>query len=84
MSISEKIKAINNKIDQSKAHYNLDKQPAKISDLSSGYGWQIRIFDWQRCFAWKKHLLEKAAATKRFKYVPLGKEWKAQTSVAAR
>ena len=32
----------------------------------------------------KKHLLEKAAATKRFKYVPLGKEWKAQTSVAAR
>ena len=37
MSISEKIKAINNKIDQSKAHYNLDKQPAKISDLSSGY-----------------------------------------------
>ena len=36
MSISEKIKAINNKIDQNKARDNLDKQPAKISDLSSG------------------------------------------------
>ena len=36
MIISEKIKAINNKIDQNKAHYNLDKQSAKISDLSSG------------------------------------------------
>ena len=36
MSINEKIKAINNKIDQNKAQYNLDRQTAKISTLSSG------------------------------------------------
>ena len=36
MSINEKIKAINNKIDQNEAQYNLDRQTAKISILSSG------------------------------------------------
>ena len=36
MSISEKIKAINNKIEQSKVQYNLDRETAKISALSSG------------------------------------------------
>ena len=36
MSIIEKIKTINNKIKQNKAQYNLDRQTAKISALSSG------------------------------------------------
>ena len=36
MSISEKIKTINDKIDQNKAQYDLDIQTAKISALSSG------------------------------------------------
>ena len=36
MSINEKIKTINNKIEQNKAQYNLDRQTAKISALSSG------------------------------------------------
>ena len=36
MSISEKIKTINNKIEQNKAQYNLDRQTATISALSSG------------------------------------------------
>ena len=31
MSISEKIKTINNKIELNKAQYNLDRQIAKIS-----------------------------------------------------
>ena len=35
-SISGKIKAIINKIEQNKAQYNLDRQTVKISDLSSG------------------------------------------------
>ena len=35
MSIHEKIKAINNKIEQNKAQYNLDRKTAKISALSS-------------------------------------------------
>ena len=36
MSISGKIKAINNKIEQNKAQYDLDRQTGKISTLSSG------------------------------------------------
>ena len=36
MSITEKIKTINNKIEQNKAKYDLDRQTAKIPALSSG------------------------------------------------
>ena len=36
MSISEKIKTIDNKIAQNKAQYNLDRKTAKISASSSG------------------------------------------------
>ena len=36
MSISEEIKAINNKIKQNKSQNNLDRQDTKISALSSG------------------------------------------------
>ena len=36
MNISDKIKEINNKIEQSKAQYGLDRQTAKIYALSSG------------------------------------------------
>ena len=35
MSVNEKIKAINNKIKQNKAQYNLDRQTSKISVLPS-------------------------------------------------
>ena len=34
MSISAKIKGINNKIKQNKAQYNLDRETTNISDLS--------------------------------------------------
>ena len=33
--ISEKIKAVNNKIEQNETQYNLDRQTAKISALST-------------------------------------------------
>ena len=36
MTVSKKIKAIDNKIEKNKTHYDLDKQTAKISALSSG------------------------------------------------
>ena len=36
MSIIEKVKAVNNKIEQNKAQYNLETPTAKISALSSG------------------------------------------------
>ena len=35
MTVSEKIRTIHNKIEQSKSQYNLDRQTAKISALSS-------------------------------------------------
>ena len=35
MTVRKKIKGINNEIEQNKAHYNLDRQTAKISALSS-------------------------------------------------
>ena len=36
MTISEKIKTVKNKTEQKKAQYDLDRQTAKISALSSG------------------------------------------------
>ena len=36
MTITYKIKTINNKIEQSKGQYNLDRESAKISVLLSG------------------------------------------------
>ena len=72
MSISEKIKAINNKIEQNKAKYNLDRQTAKISALSSGNN---RKYEFLTCkdILPEEDLLEKTAALKRFVYSPLGK-----------
>ena len=36
MTITEKIKTIDSKIEQNKAQYDLDRQTSKISTLSSG------------------------------------------------
>ena len=81
MNVSERIKAINSKIDQSKDQYDLDRQTAKISDL-----WWRNIskynFLTSKDVSPQKDMLEKAAALKRFKYLPLGSELKKQTSVA--
>ena len=81
MSISEKIKAINNKIEQNKAQYNLDRQTAKISGLLSG-SVSKQEFLTGRDVLPEKDLLGKAAALKRFEYSLLGKELKKETSVA--
>ena len=70
MSISEKIKTIDNKIEQSKSQYKLDRQTAKLSALLSG---NVNKYEF---------LTGKDAALKRFKYSPLGKELKAQASAA--
>ena len=81
MSISEKIKAINNKIEQNKAQYDLDKKTAKASALSSENVSKYGFLAGKDVLP-KKDLLEKAAAIKSFKYSPLGKELKKQNSVA--
>ena len=36
MTVSEKIKTIDNKVEQKKAQYDLDRETAKTSALSSG------------------------------------------------
>ena len=81
MSISEKIKTINNKIEQNKAQYILDRQSAKIYALSSGNVSTYELLTGKDVLP-EKDLLERAAALKRFQYSPLGKELKKQTSVA--
>ena len=77
MSINEKIKGIKNKIEQTKAQHNLDRQTAKIFALSSENVSKYE-FSTGKDVLLEKGLLEKAAAIKRFKYSPLGKELKAQ------
>ena len=81
MSISENIKAINNKIDQSRVQYKLDGQTSKISALSSGNISKYKFLTGKGSFA-RKRLARKAAALKKFEYFPLGKKLKRQTSVA--
>ena len=69
MSINVKIKAINNKIEQNKAQYDLDRQTVKRYALSSGnlskYGFLTGKY-----ILSEKDLLEKAATMKRFEYPP--------------
>ena len=66
MSISEKIKRINNKIEQNKAQYNLNRQTAKILALLSE---NIGKYE----FLTSK---DTTATMKRFEYSSLGKELK--------
>ena len=81
MSISEKIKTIDNKIQHNKAQYDLDRQTAKTSALSSR---NISIYEFLKSkdVLPEQDLLEKVAALKRFGYSLLGKDLKNQTSVA--
>ena len=65
MSNSEKIKAINNKIQQNKAQYDLDQQTAEISALSSRIVGKYEFLTGKDVLP-EKDLLEKAATIKRF------------------
>ena len=65
MSISEKIKAINNKIEQNKAQYNLGRQTGKISALSSGNVSKYELLAGKDVLP-EKDSLEKAAAIEKF------------------
>ena len=76
MTISEKIKAINNKIEQNKAKYNLDRQTPKISALSSGNFSKYEFLTGKDVLP-ENNLLEKPPTMKRFEHSPLGKELKA-------
>ena len=65
MSISEKLKEINNKIKQNKAQYDLDKQTTKISAVSSGNVTEYEFLTGKDVLP-ENTLLEKAATIKRF------------------
>ena len=81
MTVSEKIKAIYNKIEKNKAQYNLDRRTAKISALSSENVSKHEFLTGKNALI-DKELLEKAATMKRFECLPLGKELKAQTDIS--
>ena len=81
MSVSEKIKAIKNRIELNKAQYDLDRKTAKIPALSSGNVSKYEFLTGKDVLT-EKALQEKAAAIKRFEYSPLGKELKNETSVS--
>ena len=74
---SEKIKTVDNKIDQNNDRYDLDRQTVKITALSSGNVSKYEFLTGKDVLA-EKNLLEKAAAMKRFEYSLLGKELKKQ------
>ena len=78
--VTEKVKIIDNKTDQKKAQYNLDQQTTKISALPSGNVAKYEFLTGKNVLP-EKYLLEKAAAMKRFEYLPLGKELKEQTDI---
>ena len=54
MTVSEKIKIIDDKIEQNKAQYSLDKQTAKILAFSSGNIGKFCIFNRWRYFTRKR------------------------------
>ena len=72
---------MNNKIEQSKGKYNLNRQTATISALSSGNVSKFELLTSKNVLP-EKDLLEKAATIKRSEYFPLGKKFKARTDTA--
>ena len=81
MTISNKVKTIDNKIEQNKAKYKLDKQTTNISTMSSGNVSKYEFLTLKDILP-EKDLLEKAATIKRFEYLPLRNELKKQNSIA--
>ena len=65
MIVSEKIKTIDDKIEQSKAQYNSDTQTANISALSLENGSRYEFLTSEDVLL-EKELSEKAATVKRF------------------
>ena len=67
MTVSEKTKLINNKMEQNKAQDNLNGETAKISALSSGNASKYEFLFGKDVLP-KKDLFEKAANMKKIKY----------------
>ena len=67
MSACKKIKTIDNKIEQNKAQYNLDRQTVMVSALSSRNVGKYEFLAGQDILP-EKELLEKTGTIKRFEY----------------
>ena len=67
MNISEKIKAISNKIEQNKAQYDLDRQTAKTSALLSRNVSKYEFLTGKDVLP-EKDLPKKSITIKRFEY----------------
>ena len=80
MTVSEKNKTIDDKIEQNKAQYNLCRQKVRFQLYR-----QIMLvninFHKARMFYLEKKLLEKAAIIKRFKFLPLDSRLNKQTDM---
>ena len=81
MASSEKIKTIDNNIEQNKAQYNLDRKTTDILALSSENDGKYEFLMGKDVLL-EKGLLGKANAIKKFEYSPLGSELKKQTDIA--
>ena len=81
MTVSEKNKTNDNKIEQNKAQYNLDRQTANISALSPSYVGKYEFLTGEEILP-EKELLEETDTVKKFVYYSLDKEVKAQNDIA--
>ena len=70
MTVSEKIKIIDDKIEQNKAQYSLDKQTAKILAFSSGNIGKFCIFNRWRYFT-RKELIEKSCCNQKIRILTI-------------
>ena len=81
MTVTEKTKTIDNKIEQNKTQECLGRQITTISALSSGnVGKYEFLIVWD--ILWEKYWLGKAATIKIFEYLLIGSELKKQTDFA--
>ena len=76
MTVSEKIKTIDNK-----SQYNLDRQTAKTSALPQENVEKYEVLTGESVLP-EKRLIEKAPTVKIFEYSPLGSKLKNQNSIA--
>ena len=65
MTVNDKIETIDNKIEQNKSQYNLDRKTARISAWLPGNVGKYKLFTNNDVLS-EKQLLEKAAVIKRF------------------
>ena len=75
MTVSEKVKTINSKIEENKAQFTLARQTAKISALSSENVGKYE-FSTNEDVLPEKDLFQKPATIKRYEYIPLDSQLK--------